>query len=294
MMSKRIVTAVLLVGALAATPALAQNARSRGERDGGRDGGGRDGGNRGGDARRGDRDGQRAAPRSPNRGGYERSRDNDDRGRESRRYDARPESRRDDSRGYQGRRGDNDRRVYSNDRRGYDNDRRVYNSRPYAYQYRAVPRPRYYNPGYRPGYYSPSRGYYRPYGYYGPRYVHPRIVTVIPYRPYYYRPRFGISVYYGSGGLYPYGYTPSGYYDPTPGRIYGGVRITDAPRDAQVFADGYYVGIVDDFDGVFQHVNLEAGEHRLEIRAPGLEPIEFDVVVQPGRTITLRADAYGY
>jgi hypothetical protein len=60
-----------------------------------------------------------------------------------------------------------------------------------------------------------------------------------------------------------------------------------------VFVDGYYVGIVDDFDGVFQHVNLEAGEHRIEVRAPGYdEAISFDVYVQPGRTITLRADAY--
>ena len=59
-----------------------------------------------------------------------------------------------------------------------------------------------------------------------------------------------------------------------------------------MFADGYYVGIVDDFDGVFQHVNLEAGQHRIEVRSPGLEAISFDVYVQPGRTITLRADDY--
>ena len=102
-----------------------------------------------------------------------------------------------------------------------------------------------------------------------PRYIRPSIVTIVPYRPYVYRPRFGIGVYYGAGGSYPYGYTPRGYYDPLPGRPYGGLRITDAPREAQVFADGYYVGIVDDFDGVFQHANLEAGTHRIEIQAPG-------------------------
>jgi len=117
-------------------------------------------------------------------------------------------------------------------------------------------------------------------------------VTVVPWRPYYYRPHFSIGVYYGAGGVYNYGYTPSYYYDPTPGQVYGGVRITEAPRDAQVFADGYYVGIVDDFDGTFQHVNLEAGQHRIEVRAGGLPPISFDVYVQPGRTITLRADNY--
>jgi PEGA domain len=117
-------------------------------------------------------------------------------------------------------------------------------------------------------------------------------VTVIPYRPYVYRPSLGFGIYYGAGGSYPYGYTPRGYYDPIPGRPYGGLRITGAPREAHVFADGYYVGIVNDFDGVFQHLNLEAGAHRIEVEVPGYETIAFDVMVQPGRTITLRADAY--
>ncbi len=126
-----------------------------------------------------------------------------------------------------------------------------------------------------------------------PRVIRPRVVTVVPYRPYVYRPRLNLGSYYGSGGVYPYGYTPRGYYDPIPGRPYGGLRITDAPRDAQVFADGYYVGIVDDFDGVFQHLNLEAGPHQIEVRLPGYDgAIAFDVVIQPGRTITYRADWY--
>jgi hypothetical protein len=127
-----------------------------------------------------------------------------------------------------------------------------------------------------------------------PRIVRPTVVRVVPYRPYRYRPSIGIGIYYGSGGSYPYGYTPRGYYDPIPGRPYGGLRITGASRDAQVFADGYYVGIVDDFDGIFQHVNLEAGPHRIEIVEPGYEGIEFDVMVQPGRTTTFRADRYRY
>ena len=114
------------------------------------------------------------------------------------------------------------------------------------------------------GYYS-NRGY----GYSNRRYITPRFVTVVPYRPYVYRPSIGIGVYYGSGGSYPYGYTPRGYYDPIVGRAYGGLRITGASRIAQVFADGYYVGIVNDFDGVFQHLNLEAGPHQIEIREPG-------------------------
>jgi hypothetical protein len=46
---------------------------------------------------------------------------------------------------------------------------------------------------------------------------------------------------------------------------------------------------VDDFDGTFQHIDLEVGPHHIEIRAPGFETIAFDVNVEPGRTITYRA-----
>ena len=126
---------------------------------------------------------------------------------------------------------------------------------------------------------------------YAPRIVHPSIGRVVPYRPYVYRPTYR-GGYYGSGGIYVYGATPRGYYDPLPGRYYGGVRITGAPRDAEVFADGYYVGIVNDFDGIFQHINLEAGRHHIEIDWGGYEPIAFDVFVRPGETTTFRADGY--
>jgi hypothetical protein len=122
-----------------------------------------------------------------------------------------------------------------------------------------------------------------------PRIVRPVVVRVIPYRPYVYRPSYRAGVVYGSNGYYPYGYTPRGYYDPLPGRPYGGLRITGAPRWARVFADGYYVGLVNDFDGIFQHLNLEAGPHRIEIEDEGLGAIAFDVFIRPGETITYRA-----
>jgi hypothetical protein len=160
--------------------------------------------------------------------------------------------------------------------------------------YYAPPRNYNYNVsrGYPRQFYSYARGGYVPRTIYVPRYVRPAIVTVVPYQPYFYRPSIALGVYYGVGGAYPYGYTPREYYDPIPGRLYGGVRIVGAPRAAQVFADGYYVGIVNDFDGVFQHMNLEAGPHHIEVVVPGMQPIEFDVDVQPGRTITFRADVY--
>lgn len=158
----------------------------------------------------------------------------------------------------------------------------------------------------------------------------PRIsgrVGVVPYRayrPFYgygFGPGFGLGLYAGYGypfgydgyGGYPYGFDypygyagyssygygypgyaaipPAGYVSAGAGRGYGGVRIESANRNAQVFADGYYVGIVDDFDGRFQHLDLEAGAHHIEMKTPNAPPIAFDVNVQPGQTITYRAGA---
>jgi len=140
--------------------------------------------------------------------------------------------------------------------------------------------------------------------YYAPRFISPRIIGVAPYRPYYYgyRPGITLGFYsgYGYGYPYRYGYAPFGYgygyalppasyVAAVPGYAYGGVRIEGAPEDAQVFADGYYMGIVDDFDGAFQHLNLQVGPHRIEVRPAGLPPIAFDVNVRPGDTVTYHA-----
>ena len=75
-----------------------------------------------------------------------------------------------------------------------------------------------------------------------------------------------------------------------PGRAYGALRIVGTRRDARVFVDGYYAGVVDDYDGVFQHLNLEVGSHHLEIEAEGYLLIAFDVHVRQGQTITYRAN----
>jgi hypothetical protein len=132
-----------------------------------------------------------------------------------------------------------------------------------------------------------------------PRVVRPQIVTIVPYR--YYSPRSRAGQYYGyprhgyayrgyGYGRPAYGgYAAPGYLAPVPGRHYGGVRIDLPQRDAQVFVGGYFVGTVDDFDGVFQQLNLEPGAHRIDIRAPEYEPIVFDIRVEPGQTITYRA-----
>jgi hypothetical protein len=47
---------------------------------------------------------------------------------------------------------------------------------------------------------------------------------------------------------------------------------------------------VDDFDGLLQSLELEEGAYRIEIVAPGLAPLNFDVRISPGRKVTYRGD----
>lgn len=53
----------------------------------------------------------------------------------------------------------------------------------------------------------------------------------------------------------------------------------------QLYVDGYFVGTNDQFNG---EIDLEAGPHRIEIRAPGHETLAFDVRIAAGRSITYR------
>ena len=73
------------------------------------------------------------------------------------------------------------------------------------------------------------------------------------------------------------------------GDAYGGIRIQGAPRNAEVYVDGGYAGIVDDYDGVFQRLDLEPGSHEIEIRTAG-RPMVYDVNVTPGQTVTIHAN----
>jgi len=130
----------------------------------------------------------------------------------------------------------------------------------------------------QPGHYPPAQ-----YNYWSRRYYR---YSPIGYAPWLIFGSIGYSPwpYYGHSGYgygYGYGPYPSGGYD------LGGIRLKIRPRDAQVFVDGYYAGLVDDFDGMFQSLKLEAGGHKIEIHMPGFQDFELDVHVQPGRTITL-------
>jgi PEGA domain-containing protein len=91
--------------------------------------------------------------------------------------------------------------------------------------------------------------------------------------------------YYDPWGYDSYGYGPYQSYGYSSG-YEGALRLKVKPRDASVFVDGYFAGRVDEFDGIFQRLHLEAGPHRVEIREDGYEPLTLEVRIQPDRTVT--------
>jgi hypothetical protein len=185
--------------------------------------------------------------------------------------------------------------------------------------YRHYPSGRPY-PGAGP---NDGRSYYNRY-YFGPHYARPYYARPYYAHPYYtFRPRvsigFGIWVgypvafpFYVSYGYgypygYPYGYAygnpyPAPYTAPYPAygypaaqstsvgvvagaATYGGVSFEITPNDAQVFVDGAYVGSVGNFSPTYQPLTLMPGPHRIEVQAPGYEPIAFEVNITAGQVI---------
>jgi hypothetical protein len=153
------------------------------------------------------------------------------------------------------------------------------------------------------GYYGAQWGYrpvYRPglgFGIYiGSPYVHGVVGYGHPYyaRPYPYWYGYGYSTPFPYAYAYPpaipYPAYAGTYAVPSTGALYGGVRLEVAPHDAAVYVDGYYAGIVEDFDGAWERVALAPGPHRFEITAPGLETLSFDVNVRPSETIRYRGE----
>jgi hypothetical protein len=69
----------------------------------------------------------------------------------------------------------------------------------------------------------------------------------------------------------------------------GALRLEIKPKTAQVFVDGYYAGVVDDFNGHFHHLDLTPGGHRIEVRQPGFQPLVFETYIQLDHTIDYKA-----
>jgi hypothetical protein len=118
----------------------------------------------------------------------------------------------------------------------------------------------------------------------------------------YYNPRYYDNYYFNWGLGWHYGYSPFYYpgyygygYDPYPynRRYYsayrtGSVRVMVEPRETRVYVDGYYAGIADDFDGLFQRLNLSPGRHEVALKLEGHRSFKVRVYVPLDQTVKIR------
>jgi hypothetical protein len=122
-----------------------------------------------------------------------------------------------------------------------------------------------YPPGYwGGGYYYPGYGgYWWPYGYYG-------WYGGFGYGSYWGYPGYGGTVYHSGGG-----------------RDGASLRVLVDPSEARVYVDGYYAGVVDDFDGLFQRLNVAPGRHDVTLKLEGYKSHRMRVYVGPDATLKL-------
>ena len=100
-----------------------------------------------------------------------------------------------------------------------------------------------------------------------------------------------------------YGYRPyyRGFYDPFFYRQYpypyygarydqGAVRLEVKPETTEVYVDGYYAGVVDSFDGIFQRLRLPAGKHEITLYLDGHESTRETLFLVAGETYRIRRE----
>lgn len=70
----------------------------------------------------------------------------------------------------------------------------------------------------------------------------------------------------------------------------GGLVLQAVPVMAQVFVDGYYVGLAEEFGPSGRAISLDAGSHRIELRAAGYETLTFNVAIEPNQIVRYRGE----
>jgi PEGA domain len=96
------------------------------------------------------------------------------------------------------------------------------------------------------------------------------------YSPYFYDPFRGPYPYFGYG-TYPVGAPPV-----------GDVRVLASPTQAEVYVDGYFAGVVDDFNGILQRLHTTAGGHTITLHLEGYRTVTQNIYVTPDSTVKLQ------
>lgn len=70
----------------------------------------------------------------------------------------------------------------------------------------------------------------------------------------------------------------------------GGIRFETRPGSAQVYVDGYYTGIVDDYGISGRILDLSVGPHRIDLQVSGYLTLSFQVNIAPNQIVRYRGD----
>jgi hypothetical protein len=62
------------------------------------------------------------------------------------------------------------------------------------------------------------------------------------------------------------------------------------PEKTRVYVDGYYAGVSDDFDGIFQRLHVSPGKHEIKLQLDGYQTQRFRVYVVPDETLKIHFD----
>ena len=108
--------------------------------------------------------------------------------------------------------------------------------------------------------------------------IHPGHVVFVG--GYFYDPFFGQYPWWPGPG-YPYPYYPAF-------ESRAVLRVLVTPKNAGVYVDGFYAGIVDDFDGFFQGLPLTPGGHEVVLYLAGYRTYRQWLYVAPGTTFKLQ------
>ena len=93
---------------------------------------------------------------------------------------------------------------------------------------------------------------------------------------------FGYDPFFRPYPFGPYGYYRGGYYSNE-----ADVRVLVTPKEAEVYVDGYYAGIVDNFNGYFERLNLQPGGHEFVLYHDGYRTARQTAYLSPRSTFKL-------
>jgi hypothetical protein len=66
------------------------------------------------------------------------------------------------------------------------------------------------------------------------------------------------------------------------------LQLQVTPRETEVFVDGYFAGRVDDFDGRFQRLHIQPGEHELTLYLDGHRKVIQTILIRPRSSFRIR------